>query len=104
MTYVALTAVAANVVLVLAFLWFTLREREANATVLADFARQAHDREQALIQRIVAPREAAWEHTQQTVPVHAPPAVTPDDDGDFWESREALADRLAAEEQRVSGD
>jgi hypothetical protein len=46
-TYVALTAVVLNVVLVLAFLWFTVREREANATVLADLGRQAHEREQA---------------------------------------------------------
>lgn len=56
-----------------------------------------------LCQRIQAPAQAVFEHsTEQVRPgsEEAPPAVHPDNDADFWEAREALAERLMAEENR----
>jgi uncharacterized protein (DUF1800 family) len=57
----------------------------------------------SLLQRIQAPGHAVIEHHNQE-PVVAPPAVSEFDDEDFWESREALADRLAAAEVNGNGD
>ena len=54
-----------------------------------------------LARRIQAPQMAAIEVHNDTSaqPLYAPPAVNPDSDEDFWESREQLAERLARAEQ-----
>lgn len=52
----------------------------------------------ALCQRIQAPERAVAEHTALTLPVVQPPAVSLDDDVGFFESKEAFADRMMAEE------
>jgi hypothetical protein len=56
-----------------------------------------------LCQRIQAPSQAVFEHTaaHPPPPTHeqAPSAVDPNDDEDFWESREELAERLMTEER-----
>lgn len=62
-------------------------------------ARREWARERAnLVQRIQAPAQAVLAHAQAEQPPVSPPAVLPDSDEDFWESRDALADRLMAEE------
>lgn len=68
--------------------------------------REEWGRERAmLLQRIQAPQHAVTQHYNKGVDVVNPPAVRSDDDADedFWqahESREELAERLMAEEQR----
>jgi hypothetical protein len=47
------------------------------------------------MQRIQAPTQAVVDHSMTQGPVWAPPAVAPDSDEEYWESKEALADRLA---------
>ena len=53
-----------------------------------------------LAMRIQAPQLAAIEHANEESdsPLYAPPALIPDDDDAYWESREALADRAMSEE------
>ena len=69
--------------------------------VLAHRERRAAAEERgALLRRIQAPQLALVEN-QPPAPV-APPAVNEFNDDDYWESREALADRLAARE--LNGD
>jgi hypothetical protein len=49
--------------------------------------------------RIQAPQRAAIEGlNEQVSALYAPPAVPPDDDDGYWESREELAERLARAE------
>jgi hypothetical protein len=66
-----------NVVVVLAFLWFIHRERERHAAVLAAFAKDAHDREQGLLQRIQAPAAEVVRYHYDREQVDIPPAVRP---------------------------
>jgi hypothetical protein len=56
----------------------------------------------ALVQRLQAPQLAVTEHYNRDLPLTTPPAVDMTDDGDeeFWEAKEAMAQRLAAEELR----
>ena len=56
-----------------------------------------------LLQRIQAPEAAIVEHTVAQ-PFASPPAVTPDDDTDFWEARlgkDELAEILMAQERQA---
>jgi hypothetical protein len=59
-----------------------------------------------LCQRLQAPATAILEHHQAVdrlpTAAEAPAAVQPDSDEDFWESRDALADRLMAEEREAA--
>ena len=78
------------------------------AVVLHDRARErgewAHERGEwtrergDLLQRIQAPAQAVAEHTAQVTVLRSPPAVATENDEDYWESREELAERLAAAE------
>jgi hypothetical protein len=55
-----------------------------------------------LARRIQAPQLAAVElHNEESGidPQYAPPAIEPDDDDAFWDSREKLAERLMAMER-----
>lgn len=63
------------------------RERAAHARQIAD-----------LCQRLQAPEHAVTQHYNEAVESKSLPAVMPDDDEDFWEAKDALAERLAAEE------
>jgi hypothetical protein len=55
-----------------------------------------------MARRVQAPQLAAAETAnEEHSPLYAPPALIPDDDDAYWESREALADRAMKEE--VSG-
>jgi len=49
-----------------------------------------------LCQRLQAPEVAVMQHQPQIEP--SPPAVDPNDDGDYWEDRDQLAERLMAQE------
>lgn len=69
-----------------------------NRAARREWARERGD----LVQRIQAPAQAVLAHAQPEEPNASPPAVLPDSDEDFWESREALAERLAAEETNGS--
>jgi hypothetical protein len=62
-------------------------------------AQWAHDR-QELLQRIQAPQHAVTAHYNRETENATPPAVDTSDEGDedFWESREAMAERLAEQE------
>lgn len=102
-------ALVALVVLTVAFLVFTGRERDRHAAVLAEFSRAAFEREEGLLQRIQAPDTAVIQHYNEQQPPSAPPAVRTDDDADddYWEkinglSTAELAD-LAAEQEVTGG-
>lgn len=69
----------------------------------------AHERQEhtalveRLLQRVQAPEQAVMEHAMAQ-PLPSPPAVIPDDDGDFWESRmskEELAEALMQQERQA---
>lgn len=51
-----------------------------------------------MARRLQAPQLAAIEQANEESPLYAPPALIPDDDDAYWESREALADRAMREE------
>jgi hypothetical protein len=53
-----------------------------------------------LLQRIQAPEHAVIDHYNRAVDMDAaPPAVNPEgDDDEYWESKERMAERLAADE------
>jgi len=51
-----------------------------------------------MARRLQAPQLAAVEAANEESPLYAPPALIPDDDDAYWESREALADRAMKEE------
>ena len=51
-----------------------------------------------MARRLQAPQLAAIEQANEQSPLYAPPALIPDDDDAYWESREALADRAMREE------
>jgi hypothetical protein len=91
-----------NVVVVLAFLWFIHRESERHAAVLAAFAKDAHDREQGLLQRIQAPAAEVVRYHYDREQVDIPPAVRSDDepgaDEDWERARVTKEDILAAME------
>jgi hypothetical protein len=74
--------------LTLAVLAFTLRDRQ---TERREWTRERAD----LLQRSQAPAQAVAEHTAQLTVLRSPPAVNTDDDGDFWASKEELAERVA---------
>jgi hypothetical protein len=101
------TFAALTVVVVLAFLWFTHKEREGFAQVLAEFVRDAHEREQALLQRIQAPQAEVVRYHYEQEDQHNPPAVRADDDGDedFWMARMSKEDlaTVAAQEEMSRG-
>jgi hypothetical protein len=92
-------------VVVLAFLVFINRERDRHAEVLAQFAKDAHEREQDLLQRIQAPQAAVAQHYYEGAEFQAPPAIRTDDepgaDEDWMNARLDKDDlaRLAAEEE-----
>jgi hypothetical protein len=101
-TYALLVALVAVVV---ACLVFVDRERGRNAEVLAGFARDAHEREQGLLQRIQAPQAAVAQHYYDGAELLAPPAIRTDDEpgaDEDWElarvDKEDLARRAAEEE------
>jgi hypothetical protein len=75
---------------------FVLTTRRDDGTQLGELIALA-DR---MAQRLQAPQAAvAAAASEITDPsTYAPPALIPDDDDAFWESREGLAQRLAAEE------
>lgn len=98
-----------TVVLIVAFLIFIDRERQRQNTLIASIAASGSpdlcemiaivDR---LCQRIQAPSVAVAEHNQATVGEFAPPAVSMFSDDEHHESKEELAERLAAAEaQRI---
>ena len=75
------------------------------AGLMVDRARERREvaRERAdLLQRIQAPAHAVTAH-HNAEPVVSPPAVVPDSDDDYWESREELAERLAQAEVNGGG-
>ena len=52
-----------------------------------------------MARRIQAPQLAAIQTAnEEHSPLYAPPALIPDDDEAYWESREQLAERMMAEE------
>lgn len=79
-------------------------------TVAALLGERAYQRRQLLdmialvdrmAQRLQAPSAAVLEHDERVRgPVLTPPGVPPDDDEAFWESRDALAETLMAQEVR----
>lgn len=77
--------------LALALVAFVLHDR---ALERGEWARERA----GLLQRIQAPAQAVAEHTAQATVLRSPPAVAPEDDDDFWQSREELAERLAEAE------
>jgi hypothetical protein len=77
--------------LTLALLAYALRDR---AHERREWVRERAD----LLQRIQAPAQAVAEHTSQVTVLRSPPAVNTEDDGDYWASKEALAERLAETE------
>jgi hypothetical protein len=89
-----LTIVCALLIVLAAFhLWDRRGER-----------RQLIDALDRMAARIQAPQAAAVEFANvDEGPEYAPPAIDPDDDDAFWESRDRLAERLMAEEQ-AGGD
>lgn len=106
MSYALLTAL---VLVVLAFLVFTHREREATAQVLAQFAKDAHEREQGLLQRIQAPRAEVTRYHYDREEQENPRALRTDDEpgaDEAWSvarlSKEDLA-AVAAEEELTGG-
>lgn len=113
--------VAQLVVIVLLVVLLVVRERDhdnriseerdlASAERSATALEAAHERVEhtalveRLLQRIQAPEAAVVEHTVAQ-PFVSPPAVTPDDDMDFWEARlgkDELAEILMAQEQAAA--
>jgi len=94
-----------NAVVVVAFLAYLRWESEATARVLAQFAKDAHEREQGLLQRIQAPQAAVAEHYYDNADWQAPPAIRTDDEpgaDEDWQlarvDKETLARAAAAEE------
>ena len=52
-----------------------------------------------MARRVQAPQLAAVEaQNEEHSPLYAPPALLPDDDEAYWESREQLAERMMREE------
>lgn len=117
MTYVA---VAQLVVILALVMVLVVRERDHDNRIgeerdLASAERSVNTVESArervehtalverLLQRIQAPETAVIEHTVAQ-PFASPPAVTPDDDTDFWEARlgkDELAEILMAQERQA---
>jgi hypothetical protein len=106
---VSYALLAADVAMVLAFLVFTHKEREGFAQVLGEFVRDAHEREQALLQRIQAPDSEVVRYFYDQGEQHNPPALRSDDEpgaDEDWQlarvDKEDLA-RVAAEEELSRG-
>ena len=117
MTYLAVGQLVVILALVVVLV---VRERDHDNRIseerdLASHERSAQALEQArertehtalverLLQRIQAPETAVIEHTVAQ-PFASPPAVTPDDDMDFWEARlgkDELAEILMAQERQA---
>lgn len=91
----AVVVLSGMVVLLLAERW--QQHRRVDATVVEMVA--LADR---LCQRLQAPQAAVLEHDELVraprSDEYAPPAVAPDDDEGYWESREKLAELLMEQE------
>lgn len=83
--------VAGLLVVLVALLLWERRQPDPNMVALIALV----DR---LCRRIQAPQLAAIEEANETLPGRSPVAVNPFSDDEYWESREALADRLMREE------
>lgn len=91
---IALAIVAGSLVVLVAFLLWERRRPDPDLAAMIALV----DR---LCVRIQAPQLAAIEEANERV-MHNPVAVNPEGaDAEYWESREALADRLFAEEAHV---
>jgi len=85
-------ALQCAVILMVLWLWQKDREHVAKERV-------------SLLDRIKAPEYTAVRmHNEGAEDEPLPRAVMPEDDADFWQSREDLADRLAAEEVNGAGN
>jgi hypothetical protein len=86
---IALAVVCVLELAVIAWLMWLRRDEGKDIIALAD----------GLARRIQAPQLAAVETANaEEGPLYAPPALIPDDDDAYWESREALAERAMREE------
>lgn len=90
---VTLGVVAVIQLVVIGWMMWMRRDDGRDIIALAD----------GLAKRIQAPQLAAVEAANEEGPLYAPPALIPDDDDAYWESREQLAERLMAEEVKEAG-
>jgi hypothetical protein len=90
---IPLAIVAGLLVVLVALLLWERRRPDPNVVAMIALV----DR---LCRRIQAPQMAAIEEANETLPGRSPVAINPELDDEYWESREALADRLMREEAR----